>query len=228
MHRFKAFRRVVRQKMALVMAPVALVGAVVGTGAIAPSPAQAYSVSTGCASYAAKQGENLVLNRLGQKYVAHHLLNTLQISSGRQSCIVELSSTHHHTLTVKWANRVKVVPKPVITPTLPPAPAKPTPPPDPGPGNSSVAALIEQVFGSYASSALAIARCESGLNPSAYNPTSIGGSHAEGVFQILYPSTWDTTPEAGSSPYNAMANIEAAHSIFVRDGYSWCEWSCQA
>ncbi len=76
------------------------------------------------------------------------------------------------------------------------------------------------------SAALAVARCESGLNPSAYNPTSIGGSHAEGVFQILYPSTWDSTPEAASSPYNAAANIEAAHAIFVRDGYNWHEWSC--
>ena len=67
---------------------------------------------------------------------------------------------------------------------------------------------------------------ESGLNPGAYNPTSIGGSHAAGVFQILYPSTWAGTPEAGSSPYNAWANIEAAHAIFVRDGYSWREWTC--
>ena len=227
MQRFKAFRRVVRQKMALVMAPLALAGVVVGTGAIAPSPAQAYSVSTGCASYAADQGENLVLNRLGRKYASGHLLNTIQVSSGRQSCTVELSSTHpHHALAIRWAKLVKAVPRPVIKPT----PVKPTPvnpgPVNPGPGGSSVAAMIEQVFGSYASTALAVARCESGLNPNAYNPTSIGGSHAEGVFQILYPSTWDTTPESASSPYNAMANIEAAHSIFVRDGYNWHEWAC--
>ena len=48
-----------------------------------------------------------------------------------------------------------------------------------------------------------IAQCESGLNPNAYNPISIGGSHAEGVFQILYPSTWSGTPQAASSPYDA-------------------------
>ena len=95
------------------------------------------------------------------------------------------------------------------------------------PGQSAVAAMIEQVFGAYAPAALQVARCESGLNARAYNPTSIGGNHAEGVFQILYPSTWMGTPEAASSPYNAMANILAAHSIFVRDGYSWREWSCQ-
>ena len=90
----------------------------------------------------------------------------------------------------------------------------------------SVANMIVQVFGPYSAEALSVARCESGLNPAAYNPTSIGGSHAAGVFQILYPSTWMGTPEAASSPYNAWANIQAAHAIFVRDGYSWHEWSC--
>ena len=94
-------------------------------------------------------------------------------------------------------------------------------------GGSSVAAMIEQVFGPYAQGALHVANCESGLNPNAYNPTSNGGSHAVGVFQILYPSTWMRTPQAASSPYDAMANILAAHSIFVRDGYSWREWSCR-
>ncbi len=123
---------------------------------------------------------------------------------------------------------VRVYPTPV--PTKPPVvttPQTPTPTPIPT-GQSSVAAMIEQVFGPYAPGALQVARCESGLNPGAYNPTSIGGSHAEGVFQILYPSTWMTTSEAGSSPYNAQANILAAHEIFVRDGYNWHEWSCAA
>jgi hypothetical protein len=94
-------------------------------------------------------------------------------------------------------------------------------------GNASVAAMIDQVFGPYAPGALNVAECESGLNPNAYNPASIGGSHAAGIFQILYPSTWYTTSEAGMSPYDPMANIEAAHEIFVRDGYSWREWVCQ-
>lgn len=115
----------------------------------------------------------------------------------------------------------RAVPEPVTTST----PVS-TAPPSPPTSQSSVTAMIEQVFGSYASSALTVARCESGLNPNAYNPTSIGGSHAEGVFQILYPSTWDSTSEAASSPYNAMANVRAAYQIFSRDGYNWHEWSC--
>jgi hypothetical protein len=118
------------------------------------------------------------------------------------------------------------------TPTPEPQPVKiyptqvPTIPVPTSPGQAAVIAMINQVFGSYAAGALQVARCESGFNPLAYNPISIGGSHAEGVFQILYPSTWRGTSEASSSPYSAMANILAAHQIFVRDGYNWHEWSC--
>jgi len=92
---------------------------------------------------------------------------------------------------------------------------------------SDVAAMIYHVFGAYSGGAMNVARCESGLNPGAYNGMSIGGSHAAGLFQILYPSTWMRTPEAASSPYDAMANTLAAYSIFARDGYSWREWSCR-
>jgi hypothetical protein len=92
---------------------------------------------------------------------------------------------------------------------------------------SAVAAIIYRVFGSYASGAINVAMCESGLNPGAYNPYSVNGSHPAGVFQILYPSTWMRTPEAAYSPYDATANTLAAYSIFARDGYSWREWSCR-
>jgi hypothetical protein len=86
---------------------------------------------------------------------------------------------------------------------------------------SSVPAMIRQTFGAYSGRALAVARCESGYNPSARNAYS----GAMGVFQFL-PSTWRGTSYAGYSPYNAWANIQAAHQVFVRDGYSWREWSC--
>src|SRR5205085_2232178 len=94
-------------------------------------------------------------------------------------------------------------------------------------GESSVADMISRIFGPHAPGALRVARCESGLNPRSYNPVSIGGSHAVGVFQILYPGTWMGTSQSAKSPYDPMANILAAHSIFVRDGYSWREWACQ-
>ena len=88
--------------------------------------------------------------------------------------------------------------------------------------SGSVQGMITSTFGPYASQALAVARCESGFNPNAKNP----GSTASGVFQFL-SSTWATTSYAGYSPFNAWANIQAAHQVFVRDGYSWHEWVCQ-
>jgi hypothetical protein len=91
----------------------------------------------------------------------------------------------------------------------------------------SVQSMIQSVFGPYAGQALSVARCESSYNPGAYNGISVGGSHAEGVFQILYPSTWSGTSYSGYSPYNAWANIHAAYQIFARDGFSWREWVCR-
>jgi LysM domain/Transglycosylase SLT domain len=85
----------------------------------------------------------------------------------------------------------------------------------------SVASMIYQVFGASGATAVSIATCESGLNPGATNPYS----GAAGVFQIM-PGTWSGTSYAGYSAYNAWANINAAHQVFVRDGYSWREWVC--
>jgi len=91
----------------------------------------------------------------------------------------------------------------------------------------SVVNIIGQVFGPYASQAMRVAQCESGMNAHAYNPTAIAGSHSAGVFQILYPSTWRGTSQAPYSPYNARANIIAAHDIFVHSGYHWRAWVCK-
>jgi hypothetical protein len=104
------------------------------------------------------------------------------------------------------------------TTTVVPQPTRVVPQPAPA---GSIVAMINQVFGAYAAGAINVARCESGLNPGAYNP-----SGASGLFQIM-PGTWAGTSEAGQSPFNAYANILAAHQIFVRDGYSWREWTCQ-
>ncbi|GHO94212.1 hypothetical protein KSF_042600 [Reticulibacter mediterranei] len=92
---------------------------------------------------------------------------------------------------------------------------------------AEVTGMINQVFGPDAPGALRVAQCESGLNPNAVNSMYIGNSRATGVFQILYPSTWYSTSQASASPYDAYANVRAAHDIFVRDGHSWREWVCQ-
>jgi hypothetical protein len=104
------------------------------------------------------------------------------------------------------------------------APSRPSNPPaaPSNPGAQGVINEIYSVFGSYGWQAVNVARCESGFNPNAVNPSS----DAEGVFQFL-AGTWAGTPYAGYSRQNAWANINAAHYVFVRDGYTWREWTCQ-
>lgn len=97
------------------------------------------------------------------------------------------------------------------------------------PGQIAIMDDIRAVFGpAYAQGALNIARCESGYDPNAWNGIAILGSHASGVFQILYPITWNGTSERAHSPYEYHPNILAAHEIFVRDGNSWREWACHS
>jgi hypothetical protein len=123
-----------------------------------------------------------------------------------------------------YANAVPWVPTP--TPTPKPRPAF-SPPLGANPGQQAIINEIGAVFGSYSQGALNIARCESGYDPNARNPYAIGNSHASGVFQILYPSTWNTTSYASQSPFDYNANIHAAYQIFSRDGHSWVEWACK-
>ncbi|HEY7849136.1 MAG TPA: hypothetical protein VIC27_03670 [Ktedonobacterales bacterium] len=117
---------------------------------------------------------------------------------------------------------------PTPTPTPKPKPATSSrPPAGANPGQQAVINEIVAVFGSYSQGALAVSKCESGYDSNAWNSYPILNSHASGVFQILYPSTWNTTSYAGDSPFDANANIHAAYQIFQRDGYSWREWQCQ-
>jgi hypothetical protein len=125
-----------------------------------------------------------------------------------------------------YANAVPWVPTATPKPKPKPAPVN-NPLPGANPGTQAVINEIISVFGAYSQGALNVARCESGYNANAYNPYAIGNSHATGVFQILYPGTWDTTAYANYSPYDANFNIHAAYQIFARDGDSWREWACQ-
>lgn len=86
--------------------------------------------------------------------------------------------------------------------------------------SGSVKNMILNTFGAAGPKALRVAMCESSLRPNAYNR-----SGASGVFQFL-ASTWRETPYRGYSRFNAWANIEAAHWLYLRDGHSWREWSC--
>jgi len=126
-----------------------------------------------------------------------------------------------------YGNAVPWIPTPTPTPRPTPTPKPYSPPLGANPGQQAVINDITAVFGGYSQGALNVARCESGYDPNAWNPYAIGNSHASGVFQILYPSTWATTSYAAQSPYSYDANIHAAYEIFSRDGHSWVEWACQ-
>lgn len=65
-----------------------------------------------------------------------------------------------------------------------------------------------------------VARCESGLNPSAVN----SGSGSTGLFQFLR-STWATTPFGSFSIYSANASALAAGWMAQRGRAS--EWQCK-
>lgn len=126
-----------------------------------------------------------------------------------------------------YANAVPWIPTPTPTPKPTPAPQYYGQQPGVNPGQQVIINMINAVFGPYSGGALNIARCESGYDPNAYNSYPVAGSHAEGVFQILYPSTWSGTSYARYSPYDYNANIRAAYEIFHNDGNSWREWECR-
>lgn len=105
--------------------------------------------------------------------------------------------------------------------------------PDPYCGDSqSVEAIIADVFGPEdwrVSQALAVARCESNLSPTASSPTN-----DHGVFQINRP-TWDApsawdgwqqqTGTSWANVYDARTNTEFARALYDRQG--WRPWACR-
>lgn len=219
------FRKFVGLKVSVALFTLAVLGIVGGSQSFLSSPS-AFAASN-CFFYTVKSGDTL--STIGESHnttyqaiaQVNHIQNVNLIFPGQRFC---LPTSGTYTSQPATQSTTPTTTTPATQSTTPASqPAASTAPAAP---SSSVVGMIEQIFGANAPQAIAIARCESGLNPGAYNPTSIGGSHAAGVFQILYPSTWAGTPEAGASPYNAWANIEAAHAIFVRDGYSWREWVC--
>jgi len=75
---------------------------------------------------------------------------------------------------------------------------------------------ICHVFGSYCDEALQVARCESGLRPSAENGQYLGmfqmGSNERALF---------------GHGATALEQAKAAHRYFVRSGRDWSPWSCR-
>ena len=68
--------------------------------------------------------------------------------------------------------------------------------------------------------AINVAYCESRYHPNSVN----SDSGASGLFQFM-PGTWGGTPWAGQSPFDPVANAQAAAWLYSRYGPG--RWTCQ-
>jgi transglycosylase-like protein with SLT domain len=107
------------------------------------------------------------------------------------------------------------------------AAAQPAPPATTRPGrvpSDSIRAIIVAAFSPLGQNsvtwALRVAACESGYNPYAVNRSS----GAAGLFQFM-PSTWAHSPWAAQSPFDPVANSQAAAWLLARSGGG--QWVCQ-
>jgi hypothetical protein len=90
-----------------------------------------------------------------------------------------------------------------------------------------IASAIYQTFGSVGTSALAIAKCESGLESSRIGDTTLeyteGGElygYSSGLFQIRHlPGRPDPI-----SLLDPVKNIDYAHQLYIKEG--WKPWTC--
>lgn len=86
-----------------------------------------------------------------------------------------------------------------------------------------VIGLIKQTFPEDAERALAVAHCESGLKPSAYNPNNKNGSTDGGLWQIN--SVHDKTLETlGLDKYDPEDATKFARILYEKNG--WRDWVC--
>jgi hypothetical protein len=68
--------------------------------------------------------------------------------------------------------------------------------------------------------AINVAYCESRYHPNSVNSSS----HASGLFQFM-PGTWSGTPWANQSPFDPVANAQAAAWLYSRYGRG--RWTCE-
>ena len=94
-------------------------------------------------------------------------------------------------------------------------------PPTPPSIHDIIASAFSPLGGQAVGWALRIAYCESTYNPTAVN----SDTGAQGLFQFL-PSTWRGTPYANQSPFDPVANANAA--AWLLQAYGPSQWECQA
>lgn len=82
---------------------------------------------------------------------------------------------------------------------------------------------IRETFPEDPHTAVAVAACESGHNPDAYNDRNYNGTVDRGIFQLN--STHDTRLEAlGLDPWDVEDNIQFARMLYEESG--WLPWVC--
>lgn len=100
-------------------------------------------------------------------------------------------------------------------------PVPPTPTVVPTPVGRSIEAVICSVPWP-CGEALAVARCESGLNPAAHNR----GSDARGLFQLLW--RYHAWRFAGGDPFDPETNVRAAFGLWQERGWQpWIVGGCR-
>jgi septal ring factor EnvC (AmiA/AmiB activator) len=99
------------------------------------------------------------------------------------------------------------------------APAPPPPPAVSGPLPDVIRQAWAPLGPSVANWAVRLAQCESTMNPYAVNRST----GAAGLFQFL-PSTWASTPWHAQSPFDPVANSQAAAWLYARYGAG--QWVC--
>jgi regulator of protease activity HflC (stomatin/prohibitin superfamily) len=92
------------------------------------------------------------------------------------------------------------------------------------PPPANIAKIISDAFGPLGPAAVQwainVAYCESRYHPNSVN----SDSGASGLFQFM-PSTWGGTPWAGQSPFDPVANAQAAAWLYSHYGPG--RWTCQ-
>jgi hypothetical protein len=83
--------------------------------------------------------------------------------------------------------------------------------------------LIKEAFPEDPHTAVAIANCESGLKPNAFNPSNKNGTTDGGLFQ-LNSTHYPRMERLGLDPWNVHDNIEFARILYKESG--WHPWVC--
>lgn len=90
-------------------------------------------------------------------------------------------------------------------------------------GKTVIERIIINAFPEDPHTAVAIAKCESGLNPNAYNPTNTNGTTDGGLFQIN--SAHDSRlNKLGLDKFNPVDATKYARILYDEQG--WHPWTC--